>query len=188
MVYGQRVDSALVAFERSYTLEEEGDYEGAIKVLRKGHRKTNYSSTLRMAWLHYLAKRLTESVDYYEKAIEISPKSIEARLGMTYPLAALEHWDDVIAQYEDILKIDAQNYLANYHLGIIYFVREDYTKCKTFLDKIYALYPFEYDLLMALGKLHYQMDKFDEAKEMYHQALFYRPKDAAALEALEKVK
>ena len=43
---------------------------------------------LRVGWLQYLAANYNDSIESYKKALNLNPKSLEARLGMALPLLA----------------------------------------------------------------------------------------------------
>lgn len=109
------------AFSASYKHETDGDYTKAADVLRKAYNDSSYELNLRLGWLTYLNGSFTESAAYYNKAIQLMPLSIEARLGFVLPASAMGNWDHVIARYNEILKIDPNHYLTNYRLGLIYY-------------------------------------------------------------------
>ena len=113
------------AFSDSYTQEYYKKYTDAIASITKVNNDENYETNLRLGWLFYVNKNYAQSQAHYQKAVEIKPYSIEAKLGLVKPLLALESWEKVLQQYEDILKIDNQNYTANYWLGIIYYNKKN---------------------------------------------------------------
>ena len=57
---------------------------------------------------HICRGQFSESLGYYNKAIDLMPYAIEPRLGVVLPASSLGNWDMVIGQYMKILSIDPQ--------------------------------------------------------------------------------
>jgi tetratricopeptide (TPR) repeat protein len=176
------------AFTKSYTEEYSGEYGGAIKSLKEVYDDKSYELNLRLGWLSYMAGLFTESQAYYQKAINVLPYSIEAKLGFIYPASALGSWDIVIKQYGAILNIDPQHSTANYRLGSIYYGREDYQRSYKYLEKVVNLYPFSYDGLILFAWCNYRMGKLKEARVLFNKTLLLSPGDASATEGLGMIK
>lgn len=78
----------------------------------------DYVVQLRLGWIRYMNSEFNKSEAAYRKAIEISrQKSVEALLGLTYPLAALGEWNQVELAYLQILDLDPNHFEANLYLG-----------------------------------------------------------------------
>ena len=127
-LFGQTFEATQQAFSKSYDYEKEGTYQKAIDELKNVYLADSYELNLRLGWLNYLQGQFTESSAYYQKAITLKPFSIEAKFGYVYPLAASGNWSLLKTQYLEILKIDPQNTLANYRLGLIYYNAGDFGK------------------------------------------------------------
>ena len=176
------------AFNNSYALEYKGEYLKAAEAIKKGYDEKSYETNLRAGWLHYEAALYTESVNYYKKAIALSPNSIEAKLGYVYPAAALGNMDQVIVQYNNILKLDPQNSTANYRLGLINYNKKDYKEAFKYFENVVNLYPFGYDALLMYAWANYQLGKTKEAKVLFKKALLLLPNSQSALEGLSLIK
>jgi tetratricopeptide (TPR) repeat protein len=176
------------AFSNSYTYETSGKYTGAIDVLKKYYDPSSYEINVRLGWLNYMGGFFNESISYYNKAIQLMPYSIEARLGYAYPASAMGNWEQVITRYLEILKIDPSNYTTNYRLGSIYYTRRDYAKAYKSFEKLVNMYPFDYDALHMFAWTNYQMGKLREAKVLFNKALLNRPNDTSCLEGLSLIK
>jgi tetratricopeptide (TPR) repeat protein len=176
------------AFATSYTLQDKANYTGAIDALKAVYDENSYEINLRLGWVNYLGGFFTESAAYYQKAIKLKPYAIEAKLGFVYPAGAMGNWDQVIAQYEEILKIDPQNTLANYRLGSIYYGKKDYAKAEKYLEKVVNLYPFDYDSAILYAWTNLKMGRMREAQVLFHKALLIRPNDPSAMEGLGSIK
>ena len=175
-------------FAKSYDFEKAGNYNAAIKELTVLYKADDYFVNLRMGWLCYLAKQYNKSISYYEKAIALKTYAIEAKFGLIKPLSAIENWDKVKAQYHEILKIDPQNTVANYWLGVIYYNRKDYPNANKFFEKVVNLYPLDYDSVIMLAWTKLRLGKTGEAKVLFNHALTLRPNDKSSLEGLGLIK
>jgi tetratricopeptide (TPR) repeat protein len=176
------------AYKESYTLEYNKTYGEAINALSKFHDENSYEIQLRLGWLNYLNKNYTQSATYYSKAASLKPYAVEAKMGLIKPLSALESWDKVLQLYEEVLKIDPQNYTANYWAGAIFYTRKKYEQASKLFEKIVNLYPFDYDGNHMLAWTYLNMGKNNEAKAFFNKALLNRPDDSSSLEGLSKIK
>lgn len=176
------------AFSDSYTQEYYKKYAEAIAAVTKVHNDDSYETSLRLGWLYYLNKNYTQSQSYYQKAVTLKPYSIEAKLGLVKPLSTLESWDKVLQQYDEVLKIDAQNYTANYWAGVIYYNRKKYEASGKLFEKLVNLYPFDYDVNHMLAWTYLNSGRNNDAKILFNKALLIKPADASCLAGLAKIK
>lgn len=176
------------SFYKSYEYEKAGNYTSAVNELKKVYKGNDYFVNIRLGWLNYLSKKYSESVKYYLAAIKLKPYAIEARFGYIKPLSAVEDWEKVKSQYVEILKIDPQNTVANYWLGVIYYNRKDYKNAVKLFEKVVNLYPLDYDSVIMLGWTKLQLGKLTEAKILFNHALTLRPNDSSALAGLKSIR
>ena len=176
------------AFAKSYESEQAGKYSAAINELKPIYKTDGYFVNIRMGWLYYLTKQYSESIKYYNMAIALKPYAIEARLGCIKPLSAIESWDNVKNQYIQILKIDPQNTVANYWLGVIYFNKKSYPSAEKLFEKVVNLYPLDYDSIIMLAWTKLNLGKTTDAKILFYQALVIRPNDSSALSGIKQLK
>lgn len=181
-------EKVLNAFKQSYVFENKSEFTKAIAVLKEVYDENSYEINLRLGWLCYEAGQFTQSMTYYQSAINLKQYSVEAKLGYVLPAAAAGNWDQVINQYKKILEYDAQNSLVNYRMGMIYYSRKDYATAQKYFERVTNLYPFDYDSAVMLGWSYLQMGKMREAKVMFTKSLLIRPDDASALEGLSLIK
>jgi len=152
------------------------------------YRADNYFGNIRLGWLYYLDKQNSISIQYYNSAISLKPYAIEARFGCVKPLSALGSWDKVKEQYVQILKIDPQNTVANYWLGVIYYNRKDYLKADKLFEKVVNLYPLDYDSIIMLAWTKLNLGSLADARVLFNHALIIRPNDSSALSGLKQLK
>ena len=176
------------AFQQSYIHEASGELQEAINSLRNVYQDNGYEINLRLGWLTYQLGLFTESLAYYNKAIDLMPFAVEPRFGVVMPASALGNWSMVIRQYEKILEILPNNTVANHRLGLIYYGREEYDKSEKYFEKVVNLYPFDYDGLIMLGWTKLKLNKPREARVLFMKALMNTPGGSSALEGLELVR
>lgn len=185
-VSAQDFSKTLDAFRNSYIAESAGNYLQAVKELEKSGDKS-YETQLRLGWLHYMNKNFTQSVVAYKAAIARSGQSIEARLGLIYPLTAQENYDEILNTYLSILKIDSNHTKAHYWVAYTYFYRKDFIKAEEHLQKIIQLFPFDYDANLLLAQTLLSRGKLVEAKLHYQRTLLYNPQNKEIEAVLEKL-
>lgn len=181
-------DAQQAAFELSYTQEKAANYSGAAQTISGIYNAKSYEHNLRLGYLKYLAGANTEALTYYQRAINLMPYAVEPRLGYVYPAAAMGKWDDVVVQYQNILKIDAKNSAVNYKLGVIYYNRKKYIEAFNLFEKVVNFYPFDYDGLLMFAWTNYRIGKLPQAKALFKKVLLLSPNDKSALEGLTLIK
>ena len=185
--FSQSYKDDVMAFDKSYTLEQEGNYSKAISILKQSYIENSYEYNLRLGWLDYLAGQYIESSSYYTKAIDIKPMSIEARFGLIYPLLALGKTELIEKTYHDILKISPMETGANYRIAIMYYQQEKFKEADKYLRTIINLFPFDYDTMILMAWNSLKMGKNSEAKLLFQKVMLNRPNDKSALEGLQLV-
>ena len=176
------------AFSASYQAEAAGAYSKAVTAIQGVYSEKSYELNLRLAWLEYLNKDYVASQKHYQKAVELMPMSIEAKLGYVIPAAELGNWEQVIKTYQDILKIEPNNSTVNYRMGSIYYNRSDFPTALKYLERVVNLYPFNYDGVYLLAWTYLNLGKNGEAKLLFQRALLIVPNDANALDGLGRIK
>lgn len=186
--YGQSESAIQAAFAESYKSELSGNYAMSVSEIRSVYQADNYNMNARLGWLLFLSKQYTESVNYYERAIKLKPYCIEARFGMIKALNALESWDKVKEQYENILRIDDQNTTSLYWLGVLLYNRKDYDAAAKNFEKIVNLYPMDYGSVIMLAWTKYYQGRTTDARLLFNQAILLSPNDASAISGLNMLK
>jgi len=187
-VVAQDVSKIISAFQQSYIHEASGDIQQSVEVLKNVYDEKSYEINLRLGWLAYQSGLFSESIAFYNNAINLMPYSIEARFGIVYPASAMGNWNMVINHYEKILEINPNNSIATHRLGLIYYGREDFSQAFKYFEKVVNLYPFDYDALIMFAWTNYKLNKIREAKILFQKALMHTPGGSSALEGLELLK
>jgi tetratricopeptide (TPR) repeat protein len=176
------------AFSDSYEKENKKKYTEAINSLTSVYDERSYPINLRLGWLYYSSKDYVKSLEYYTKAIDLKPKSIEARLGYQKPAIALEMWDKVLEKYEEILKIDPNHTYSLYWAGMIYYNKGKFDTALKHFQKVVELYPFDSDSNLMAGWSNFKLGNINEAKEYFQATLLIVPGSKSAKEGLEYCK
>lgn len=175
-------------FTKSYEYENQGKYTEAIQTIKTIYKEDSYAINLRLGWLHYSAGLFSEATTYYQKSIALMPYSIEAKFGLILPQKALGNWNAVKAQYEAILRIDHQNTVANYNIGLIHYGQKKYKTALSFFEKVTNLYPFDFNSTLMMAWSHLQLGNFRESKILFNHALLIQPSNTSAQEGLALIK
>lgn len=183
-----QVEQNIEAFSESYALEAVGNFAKGIQEIENVYDENSYEINLRLGWLYYNLGNYFESKNKYQKAVDLMPYSIEAKFGYVLPVSAMGNWNDVIKTYEKILSIDPHNTLVNYRMGAIYYERTEYEKALSYCEKTVNLYPFDYDAVVLLGWINYQMGNLREAKVLFQKSMLIKPNNQSAEYGLSLIK
>jgi len=180
----------LKSFYQSISAEKIGNINDAISVLEKiySSEKEDYLINLRLGWLYYLKGNFPKSVNYYNNAVRLSNKSIEALIGLTYPYSRMNKKNKLKDIYLEILKKDKNNYTANLNLGLLYFNEGDYLNAIIFMEKIIEDYPSNYSANLYLGWANYYEGGNSKAHHYFERALIALPNDPSALKGYNATK
>jgi tetratricopeptide (TPR) repeat protein len=187
-VVAQDFTKLTTAFSESYSKEKEGKYGDAVKVLKANYDAGSYEINLRLGWLTYLQGQFSESLSYYNRAIELMPYAIEPRFGAVLPASSMGNWDIVVSHYNKILETDPNNTVTLYRMGLISYDKKDYKQAYQYFEKVVNLYPFDYQSVLMLAWTNYRLGKTREAKVLFSKALLYYPEDSSAREGLNLIK
>jgi len=184
----QDQEKLMAAFNSSYVKEKEGKFDEAAKALKAFYDASSYEINLRLGWLTYLQGQFSESLGYYNKAIDLMPYAIEPRLGVVLPLSAQGNWEVVVSQYNKILEIDSKNTLILYRMGLISYDKKDYKQAYQYFEKVVNLYPWDYQSVLMLAWSNLKLGKTREAKILFNKVLLYYPGDTSSKEGLSLIK
>jgi len=176
------------AFAKSYLNEKAMKYTDAVNDIKSIYDAKKYEDNLRLGYLHYLNKNYLESQNYYLKAIDLMPFSIEPKLGIVMPYTQTGNISGIKTQYMNILKIDPQNATVNYDLGYLLYNAKDYTSALGYFEKVVNLYPFSYYAVLMDAWCHLKLGKYPQASLLFNKVLLISPGDPSAKEGLGLIK
>ena len=102
-------------------------------------------------------------------------------------MSTVGNWNNVLAVYLEVTKLDLNNSIANYRIASIYFARKDYMNATNYVSKVLKLYPFDYDSNLLFAKILMAEAKNTEAKKYFTKALEYNTQSEEAKLALKKL-
>lgn len=183
----QTTNELQTAFSKSYAHEKTNEYSAAIEDIFSYYDASSYEINVRLGWLNYYTGDYANSLKYYMIAMELMPYSIEAKLGYVLPLSAMGNWNEVIIIYQEILKTDPQNSLANYRLGVIYYERAEFEASLKFTEKVVNMYPYDYDSVILLAWINLKREDYRKAKILFNKSLLIKPGNVSAEEGLKLI-
>lgn len=174
------------AWRRSYALEARGDARGALAAL-DGLSPTDrgaYLAQLRRAWLLYSAGQFDESVAAYRAAAQGSPRAVEPRVGELLPLLALRRWREAEQRAQEVLRLDADNYLATRRLALALNNLGRFDRAQEAYERVLAQYPGDLEMLTGVGWCELQRGHRPAAATAFRAVLAVSPDDAGAAAGL----
>lgn len=130
--------------------------------------------------------RLEESLNYYNKLIELYPQSemlIQAQLGYAECLSGLSRFEEAVKLYKEIIartsgqdseRIKELAFRAHYNLGVAYFETGNFDLAIPELNEAVALSSnneTSLNLLYHIAEAYQNAEEFDKAIEIYHRLL-----------------
>lgn len=175
-------------YQKSYDLEVENKIQDSLTALEGvPAAQQTYVFHLRRGWLLYLLGRNTEAVTAYERALSITPASIEAQLGLMLPQMALRRWVDVEKAAQAILQRDALNYLATSRLAWAYYNLGRWADAATTYRRVLSVYPSDIEMRSGLGWSLLKQGKGADAAVEFRQILEVAPRHKLARDGLQAV-
>jgi len=176
-------------FELSFGLESQGNYKTALnnvlKILRQD--RANYTATLRAGWLYYLLGEHENAVEYYKKAIDLAPGSIEPKLGVMLPYMAVSNWPEAEKYAREVLKAAPAEYYASSRLAWILYSQGRYSEALDTYKKVQGWYPSDIEMQLGVGWTCVKMGKKEEARQAFQKVLDVRRSNIRALQGMEAV-
>ncbi len=175
-------DEIQAAYYRSYGYERTQAYDDAIKALIpiSDAYPLGYTVNLRLGWLYYLRVSYANSVTHYRKALDAAPASLEARLGLLYPLLALGRNDEAFSIVQQILAVDRFNYYGNLRLVGLLHLQGKLEQAERVARDMLALLPTDVAFLTELATLRSEQGDAAAAASLFRDALILDPENVVA--------
>jgi len=170
------------AYKNSFIYEKIEVYDNAIKSLMPVLREypNTYTVNLRMGWLHYLNRHYADSIKFYKIAMKISPLSMEAKLGILYPLLAQHNYADVESYCYQIINADYYNYYGNLRLVYALRMEEKFDLAEKVAVKMLIVYPIDTKYLLELALIKLGQGDEDYAYQLFNDILILDPENVTA--------
>jgi tetratricopeptide (TPR) repeat protein len=131
--------------------------------------------------------RLSQAIEVFDRAIEISPGYDEARYNLGVAYAKMDRWPEAIEAYERVLKINPDYIEAYNNLGVAYGKIGRVTEAIEFYQHAIKLKPDYAEAYYNLGRLFGNNGRTDEAIDAYKQAIKIKPDLAQAHNNLGRI-
>lgn len=128
------------------------------------------------------------AIEYFNTAIEIKPNSTEAwyNLGMFYQ--AGENYDKAIEIYRKLIEVDPKGFLGYYNTGYLYLTEfHDYNVALAYFDTVISIEPSYIDAMYNRGVCYEELDKPEQAINIYKLILEVEPDYTLAAKGLERL-
>ncbi|HZZ73204.1 MAG TPA: urea transporter [Pirellulales bacterium] len=158
------------AIQQSVQSEQANQYAAAIEALTKAYpgHANHYLLNLRLGWLSYLAANYPDAEKYYQTAMQIAPKSVEAALGNSLALTAAGKWAAAEGAAHKVLALDSNNFYGKLRLAIALRMQKKDREAAEAIAPLLAAYPsnasvvYEVELLKTTDEPAAQALKFAE--------------------------
>ena len=128
------------------------------------------------------------AIEYFNTAIEIRPKSAEAwyNLGMFYQ--AGEKYEKAMETYRKLIEVDPKGFLGYYNTGYLYLTEyHDYNVALAYFDTVISLEPSYIDAMYNRGVCYEELNKPEQAIDIYKLILEVEPDYTLAAKGLERL-
>ncbi len=175
-------------FWKGMIARDEGRTKDAVSNIKKSLQLEPEAYNPNMILGQILAEQGgADCLEYYDKASEIDPLSIEAVYAKALFLQESDREEEALKAYTQIISISPQFQDAHYNTGYIYFKKGDYERAKKSFNAAIRVSP-------AFAKAYYMRGYCDEklgdkaaAKADYERAANFDPKLKLAAEGLKRV-
>ena len=166
--------------------------EARASFLRATQMRAGYPDTLPDAWnnLGLVATRegrMTDAIQYFQKALELSPDHMVALVNLGNAYRQQRRWDDARKVFERATAVGPQDPEANYGLAMVYAQLDDTTHAYEYLQKALALRPAYPEALNNLGILYLRTAQRDRAVASFEECIRVAPEFSQAYLNLARV-
>lgn len=130
---------------------------------------------------------LQKALAIYSEANIKEPNSAETLFKMGYTLGLQGRDDEALEYYKEVLEFDKSNTYTHQAMASIYRKSGEYASAKLHLNALVDIDDSNPITFYNYGNLLVDMEHFEEAKEMYINAIELNPDFKEAKEELEKI-
>lgn len=147
----------------------------------------HYNAFYQLGLIHF-ESGMWVATDYLKSALEIKPKSIDARYLLALNYQNFEKIDEALAEYENILEQDADFIDAVYNIGFIYSeFLDDENKAMNYFQKTVQIDDSFVRGQYMLGLLNERKKEYKIAEDYYRKTLKIQPDFTLAAQGLSRV-
>jgi tetratricopeptide (TPR) repeat protein len=176
-------------FIKGMCYKDAGDTARAILNFREAFDKDpeSYHACIMLAQLHFGLKDKL-AVTYYNNALNLKPKSVEAYYGLAMFYQETGELNRALENYATILSIDANYKNAHYNIGYIHFqYLKNYNEALKHFDNAVKCDASYYQAVYMRGLCYETLGDIQRAKGEYTRALQINPGYQMALDGINRV-
>lgn len=160
-------------WSESYRLEYLGKHADALALIEPiaNRQPVNEFAILRSAWLLHLQGKYAEAEKRYQRAAEVNPRSLEAKLGLMLPQMALYRWNDAIQSGRKVLADSPWNYTAHVRIMISEEALSRWEDLAKHAAEVSSRYPADATVLVYWARAEAALKRTRKARELYAQVL-----------------
>jgi tetratricopeptide (TPR) repeat protein len=160
-------------WSESYRLEYLGKHAEALALIEPlaNRQPVNEFAIMRSAWLLHLQGRYAEAEKRYLRAVEVNPRSLEAKLGVMLPQMGLYRWNDAILTGKKVLAESPWNYTAHVRILISEEALSRWEDLSKHAAEVSARYPTDATLLVYWARAEAALKRTRKARELYSHVL-----------------
>jgi len=176
-------------FIRGMTFKLKGDTTNAIKNIQKTvEQDQEYYNAYIQLGLLYAAKHNKLAVEYYNNALNIDPKSIEAFYGLGMYYQENGFLNEALSAYTNLLLVDSTNKNAHFNMGYIHLVElKMYKEAIKYFNKAIQCAPDYYEAYYNRGYCYELLGDILNARNDYKKALEIKNNYPMAIEGLNRL-
>ncbi len=175
------------AYRKSNTYEKMEKNTDAIKALLPVYKQNpdDYTVNVRLGWLYYLSEKYKNSLFHYEKAVRLSPGSLEAKLGKILPFLAQQKYSEAAQEAFKVVSIDRHNYYGNLRFLYALRMQNKSEAAEKIARKMLTIYPSDVSFLVEYGLLLQSIGAKKKAGYIFRQVLIFDPENVSAKEFIK---
>jgi len=179
----QAADVNQSVWSQSYQLEAKGDYEKAAAVISplRDSQDVGEFVLLRYGWLNYLQGNFNDAIRSYKSALERSPRSFDARLGIALPLMGQQRWREASRYLTQVMDQSPFQYTANIRLLVCQEGLRQWESLEKHAKSMAMYYPTDISAQVYLARAYAWQGKKILAMQAYRQVLMRMPNHLEAL-------
>lgn len=163
-------------------LSAKGDISGAIEAFESAARfkPNSFDIQLNLANLYFKKNQFERAINACKKMLELRPQNQNAHVMMANLMRSTGRQKDAIAEFQQALKLGADDSSIYSALGFCYLHEGDVEKAEEFLLKAAAEKQRPVDAFIGLAIIHYKKRDFPSALTDLDRVLEEKPESAEA--------
>lgn len=183
------VNLAKAYYLKGNIYKEVGDTAKAVSSLETALEQDNkhYGAFISLG-LIYASRKNPVALEYLDNAIALQPNSTEALYAKAKLLQDVERFDEAVAMYNTILKVDSLHTNSVYNIGAIEFsVKNDAHKALDYFTKAISMDPQYAEAYFARGACYQELGDKANARADYQMCLQLKKNYEPAIDGLNSL-